>query len=144
MRDPDGAVGLQNYAGHHQLSDLHAAMANVRLQATADEMHARKALASVMDSWFSGAVAPVSDIHQGNGYRYIIRTTGEAESFIERLRQHDVTSSRPVTTPVSRLLGVDCPGAEKAWLDAVSLPVLADISETELEQLREALESCIS
>jgi len=145
MRDPDGAVQLQDYAGHHQLSDLHAGMANARLKSIDDEQSAREALAHVMDGWFdSGKVAPVADIHQGNRYRYIIRTAGEAESFINRLMQHGVATARPVTTPISRLLGVDSPGAEKAWLDAVSLPMLADISEAELEQLREAVESCIS
>jgi dTDP-4-amino-4,6-dideoxygalactose transaminase len=145
MRDPDGAVQLQDYAGHHQLSDLHAGMANVRLESVGDEQSAREVLAHVMDGWFdAGTVAPVAGIHQGNRYRYLIRTTGEAESFINRLMHHGVTAARPVTTPISRLLGVDVPGAEKAWLDVVSLPMLADISETELEQLREAVESCIS
>lgn len=145
MRDPDRAVQLQDYAGHHQLSDLHAAMANIRLESAGDEQSAREALAHVMDGWFdSETVVPVAGMHQGNRYRYLIRTTGEAESFISRLVQHGVTAARPVATPVSRLLGVDIPGAEKAWLDVVSLPMLADISEAELEQLREAVESCIS
>ncbi|MDT8375498.1 MAG: DegT/DnrJ/EryC1/StrS family aminotransferase [Mariprofundaceae bacterium] len=145
MRDPDEAVQLQDYAGHHQLSDLHACMANARLQSAADEQSSREALAHVMDGWFySGTAVPVAGMHQGNRYRYIIRTTGEAESVINRLMQHGVAAARPVTTPVSRLLGVDAPGAEKAWLDAVSLPVLADISETELGQFKAAVESCIS
>ncbi len=145
MRDPDGAVQLQDYAGHHQLSDLHAGMANVRLESAGNEQSAREALAHVMDGWFdTGEVAPVAGIHQGNRYRYLIRTAGEAESFINRLMHHGVTAARTVTTPISRLLGVDVPGAEKAWLDVVSLPMLADISESELEQLREAVESCIS
>jgi perosamine synthetase len=145
MRDPDGAAQLQDYAGHHQLSDLHAGMANVRLKSAGDEQSAREALAHVMDGWFdAGTVVPVAGMNQGNRYRYIVRTAGEAESVINKLMQHGVAAARPVTTPISRLLGVDAPGAEKAWLDAVSLPMLADISETELEQLRAAVESCIS
>jgi len=145
MRDPDGAICLQDYTGHHQLSDLHAGMANIRLKLNSDEQAAREAQSYVMDGWFgSGEVAPVSTIHQGNHYRYIIRTTGEAESFINRAEQHGVGATRPVTTPISRLLGVNAPGAEKAWLDCVSLPLLSDISEAELEQLKEAIELCIS
>ena len=67
MRDPDGAVQLQDYAGHHQLSDLHAGMANVRLESVDDEQSAREALAHVMDGWFDGGeVAPVAGIHQGD------------------------------------------------------------------------------
>ncbi len=145
MRDPDGAIRLQEYAGHHQLSDLHAGMANMRLQLNSDEQAARQAQADVMDGWFgAGEVAPVAGIHQGNHYRYIVRTTGGAESFINRVQQHGVGAARPVTTPISRLLGVDSPGAEQAWLDCVSLPLLSDISEAELEQLKEAIELCIS
>jgi len=145
MRDPDGAVQLQEYAGHHQLSDLHASMANARLKSTVDERSAREALAHVMDGWFdSDLVTPVTGIHQGNHYRYIVRTSGEAESMINRLQQHGVGAARPVTMPISRLLGVDSAGAEKAWLDSVSLPMLTDISEAELGQLKEAVESCIS
>lgn len=144
MRDPDGAVQLQDYAGHHQLSDLHAGMVNARLESVADEQSTREALAHVMDGWFDGEpVVPVAGIHKGNHYRYLIRTAGEAESFINRLMHHGVSAARPVATPISRLLGVDSPGAEKAWLDVVSLPMLADISEAELEQLREAVEACI-
>lgn len=145
MRDPDGAVQLQDYAGHHQLSDLHAGMANIRLKHSADELASRQSQAIIMDGWFeSGTAAPVTGIHQGNHYRYVIRTSGDAEAFINRFQQHGVAAARPVTTPISRLLGVNSPGAEKAWRDAVSLPMLADISEAELEQLKEAVKSCIS
>ncbi|MES0371992.1 MAG: DegT/DnrJ/EryC1/StrS aminotransferase family protein [Mariprofundaceae bacterium] len=145
MRDPDGAVQLQNYAGHHQLSDLHAAMANVRLKQANEEQASRQRQTDMMDAWFEGGTAtPVAEIHQGNHYRYIIRTSGDAEGFINRFQQHGVAAVRPVTTPINRLLGVDSPGAEQAWLDCVSLPLLADISEAELEQLQEAVKSCIS
>ena len=145
MRDPDRAVQLQDYVGHHQLSDLHAGMANMRLKHATDEQASRQSQANIMDGWFeSGTVVPVAGIHNGNHYRYIIRTSGDAEVFINRLQQHGVAAARPVTTPISRLLGIDSPGAEKAWRDAVSLPILADISAVELEQLKEAVKSCSS
>ncbi|MDX8403657.1 MAG: DegT/DnrJ/EryC1/StrS family aminotransferase [Mariprofundaceae bacterium] len=145
MRNPDGAIQLQNYAGHHQLSDLHAAMANVRLKQAVDEQVSHQSQADMMDAWFEGeSVIPVEGIHQGNHYRYIIRTSGDAEGFINRLKQQGVAAAHPVTTPISRLLGIDSPGAEKAWQDTVSLPMLADISEAELEQLKEAVKTCIT
>jgi len=145
MRDPDGAVELQRYAGHHQLSDLHAAMAMIRLKSAPDEKRARETIAHLLDGWFDGGVVtPVASVHQGNHYRYIIRSAGEAESIIDKLHQSGVGAARPVTMPISRLLGVDASGAEKAWMDCVSLPMLVDISEAELEQIKEAVESCIS
>lgn len=145
MRDPDEAVQLQNYAGHHQLSNLHAAMANVRLKYAVDEQASRQSQAEIMDAWFEGGTTvPVAAIHQGNHYRYIIRAPGNAEGIINRLQQQGVTAARPVTTPISRLLDIGSPGAEQAWLDCLSLPLLADITEAELEQLKRAVKSCIS
>jgi len=145
MRDPDGAVQLDGYVGHHQLSDLHAGMANVRLKSADDELNGRETLSYKMDTWFDGsAIAPVSGIHQGNHYRYIVRTAGAADFFMSQLRDYNVTAARPVTMPISRLLGTSAPGAERAWLDMVSLPMLVDISESEFKQLKEAVKSCIN
>lgn len=145
MRDPDAAVALQNYIGHHQLSDLHAVMVNVRLGLASEERRARKAHALSMDEWFqSDDMLPVAGIHQGNSYRYIIRTENDAERWIERVRRSGVGAARPVQTPISRLLGIEATGAESAWQRCVSIPLLADASEKEMDQIREAINACIS
>ena len=144
MRDPDAATPLQHYVGHHQLSDLHAVMANVRFGLANEERHARKTHALIMNEWFEAdGVRPVAGISKGNGYRYIIRTEGDAERWIERMRRSGVGASRPVQMPISRLLNVEASGAESAWQDCVSIPLLADASEKEMEQIREAINICM-
>lgn len=143
MRDPDGASELQTYVGHHQLSDLHAAVALLRLDAAEEESRARKELAGTMDGWFGSKAHPVAGLKEGNGYRYILRTDGEAERWQKVMRGYGITAARPVTAPVSRLLGIEAPGAEKAWRDCISIPLLADASEEEMVRIGEAVKSCI-
>jgi len=143
MCDPDGATALQSYAGHHQLSDLHAAMASVRLDMAEEESRSRRKLAEAMDEWFDGRAGPVAGFNNGNGYRYIVRTDGDAERWLKVMRGHGITAARPVAMPVSRLLGGEAPGAEKAWRECVSLPLLADASDAEMDRIREAVQACL-
>ena len=144
MRDPDAVSALQPYVGHHQLSDVHAVMANVRLGLANEERRARRAHALTMDEWFeSDEARPVAGLHQGNDYRYIIRTAGDAERWIERMRRSGVAAARPVQLPISRMLGVEASGAESAWQNCVSIPLLADASEKEMAYIREAV-ACMS
>jgi len=145
MRDPDAASSLQPYVGHHQLSDVHAVMANVRLGLANEERRARRGHALAMDEWFeSDEVRPVAGLQNGNGYRYIIRTPNDAERWIERMRRSGVRAARPVQTPISRLLAVEASGAESAWQDCVSIPMLTDATEKEMEYIREAIEICMN
>jgi len=144
MRDPDAVSAPQPYVGHHQLSDVHAVMANVRLGLANEERRARRAHALTMDEWFeSDEARPVAGLHQGNDYRYIIRTAGDAERWIERMRRSGVAAARPVQLPISRMLGVEASGAESAWQNCVSIPLLADASEKEMAYIREAV-ACMS
>lgn len=145
MRDPDAAISLQGYAGHHQLSDLHAVMVNERLAIANEERRARKAYALTMNEWFQpDDVQPVAGLDKGNGYRYIIRTSGDAEQWIERMRRAGVGAARPVQIPISRLIGIEVSGAESAWQDCVSIPILADASEKEMDHIHEAINACMS
>ncbi len=145
MRDPDGAKMLQSYAGHHQLSDLHAAMAAVRMDMAEREQTCRRARALTMDTWFrEGEVLPVAGLHQGNFYRYIIRTPGQAEEWVMKLNRQGIGAARPVQQPLNRLLNVESPGAEAAWQDTVSIPLLADASEAEMDSISKAVHLCMS
>jgi dTDP-4-amino-4,6-dideoxygalactose transaminase len=144
MRDPDGSSKLLDYAGHHQLSDLHAAMAHARLDLAENEQQARLDRALKLDAWFEGSnVSPVAESYSGNSYRYIIRTAGEAERWISTLRENGIGATRPVTTPTSRLIAQEMPGAESAWRDCVSLPLLADATDNEMERIRKAVQTCM-
>jgi dTDP-4-amino-4,6-dideoxygalactose transaminase len=139
MSDPDRSDRWPGYAGHHQLSDVHAAMALVRIDWAADESTQRQRLALRLDEWFAGlAVEPLAGRHDGNHFRYIARTSGGAEQAIGMLQAHGVGAMRPV--PALWMPEAEAPaGALAAFQDCVSVPLLADMTELELRIMKEAL-----
>jgi len=146
MRCADGASANLAYAGNHQLSDVYAAMARTRLAVAGKEKEQRAVVANTFDAWLADRVVRLLHHHpDGNYYRYIIRLKGCAHKLIKALQRKGVAACRPVEMPISHMLGVnDCPGAEKAWQDCVSLPLLGDFSQQEMRNMQGALSTCIS
>jgi len=143
MRCSDTADISLPYAGNHQLSDIHAALARTRLSKAAEERENRVRLAKIYDAWFCGRKAkPVMREATCNHYRYIVRTN-DAARVIGTLHARGVAAARPVEAPISRLAGQYCPGAESAWKQCVSLPLLVNISKDELEIMEQAIASCL-
>jgi perosamine synthetase len=144
MQEPDRSDRWDGYAGHHQLSELHAAMALIRLDWAADERAQRQRLAQRLDECLAGLSAePLTGRHDGNHFRYIVRTPGRAEEAIGLLQAHGVGAARPVPalwTPEPAVL----PGAGAAMRDCISLPMLADMSEQEMRAMKEALQHAFS
>jgi len=130
------------YAGHHQLSDLHAALVLQRM-ADADTMAAeRKRRAAMMYAWFAGkASGPV--MRDGNDFRYIVRTPGKGAETIASLYEHGVCAARPVPALFPGEQLEECPGALAAWRDCVSLPLLADFTDEEFSRMEEAVRTCM-
>jgi perosamine synthetase len=143
MRDIDTAEATLPYAGNHQLSDVHAALADCRVQNSGAEMQQRRALAEKYDDWLQGRRAVRLRRDAGaNQYRYIVRVE-DADRTVEALRACGVAAAHPVPTPISRLLGQACPGAEAARRQCVSLPLLADMSDEEETQMHEVIATCL-
>jgi len=144
MRCADTAGITLPYAGNHQLSDIHAALARIRVSRAAEERECRMRLATTYDEWLAGAEAsPVVREASCNHYRYIARVD-DASRVIEALRGHGVGAAKPVEMPLSRLIGQCCQGAEAAWQQCVSLPLLLDMSEDELDCMKKAIVACMS
>jgi hypothetical protein len=144
MRDPDRAAPEISYAGHHQLSDLHATLARCRMQQADDEAEQRRLRAMQMDGWFADVDAePVADLHASNHYRYIVRVDGSAAESVAALHAEGVGAARPVSRPLHHATGDTCPGAEQAWKTCLSLPLLADASEMEMQQIQQAVQKCL-
>ncbi len=143
MRNADAADVSLPYAGNHQMSDVHAALATCRLDSAPVEMGHRRALAARYDDYLQGKdIQLVSREASGNHYRYIVRVENAAQ-VIEAFRAHGVTAAHPVAMPLSRLMGQACPGAELAREQCVSLPVLADMSDAEEDRMRKAMAVCL-
>lgn len=143
MRDIDTADATLPYAGNHQLSDVHAALADCRVNGSDAELQRRRDLADRYDEWLQGkdAVRLRRDA-EANQYRYIVRVE-DADRTIEALRACGVGAAHPVASPISSLLGQVCPGADAARRQCVSLPLLADMSDEEAEQMHEAIAACL-
>ena len=145
MCNADTADLSQGYAGNHQLSDVHAALAQERIRLSGQEQKKRKELAGLIDGWFSGKRSrPVGRDAGGVCYRYIVHIEGGVEDAIAALRNSGIYACRPVELPVSSMLGDhNCPGADKAWRECVSLPLLPDMTDEELEEMKKAISTCL-
>ncbi len=143
MRCADTADVSLPYAGNHQLSDIHAALARTRISKAAEERESRVRLAKIYDAWLSEREAePVVREGACNHYRYIVRVD-DASRVTGMLRSHGVAAARPVDVPISRLNGQYCSGAERAWKQCVSLPLLTDMSRDELTCIEQAVIACM-
>ena len=145
MRNADTADLSQGYAGNHQLSDVHAALVRERIRLSGQERQKRKELASLIDCWFAEKRSKlVARDAGGVCYRYIIRVESGAEDAITALRKRGVYACRPVELTGSSMLGDhNCPGAEKARRECVSLPLLPDMTDEELGKMEKAINTCL-
>lgn len=144
MRTADHQHRWPAYAGAHQLSEIHAALALRRLERAEAEMICRREAAKRLDGWLDGtATRPVP--RDGNHFRYIVRTSSPAAEVIDGLRRMGVEAAHPVGgfSPDMEPLAERFPGAWEAWKDCVSLPLLADFSEAEWQIMHKAVRSCL-
>lgn len=141
MRDPDHGDEQTGYAGHHQLSDLHAALAACRFtQAEAEQELRSNSFDRLMALFTDDTTGRVLHERRGNDFRFLVRVE-QAGELIQHLHEQGVMAARPVQAPLSALVGHNCPGAQEAWEQMVSIPLLADMSNAELKQIQRAINS---
>ncbi len=142
MRYADGAGLDQDYAGNHQLSDIHAAMARTRFAQAEAERERRRHITQKFDAWLRDkAATPVAGLAEGSCFRYIVRMPCDAAGLIDALRASGIDACRPVSAYPDRTL---FPGAAQAWESCVSLPLLGDFSSEELQYVKGTLDKCLS
>ena len=145
MCNPDTDDFSQGYVGHHQLSDVHASLALCRLQGFQAEMQQRKQHMQWLDEHLpSSYVQSIPHRSDGNAFRYIIRTHGEAEKHIQNLRKHGIAACQPVQKPLHLATGEVCNGAQQAWQDCISLPLLPTMTTDEYQQYEKGLKACFN
>ncbi|MDQ6990095.1 MAG: DegT/DnrJ/EryC1/StrS family aminotransferase [Mariprofundaceae bacterium] len=147
MTDPDHADLQQPYVGHHQLSNMHAALAVTRLQEADKNIDKRHILAEKYDGWLKNSPNQRISAHheaQSNHFRYVIRCQATAELALEQLQALGIGARRPVQIPLhhsqpSKL----CPQADLAWQHCISLPMLTDLDEESLQHLEQGIQQCL-
>ena len=143
MIHPDSTDFAQRYVGHHRLSDVHAALALSHMKKAKDEFKRRAQQFEWLDACLpESLVESVAHRYQGSMYRYIVRGQDKAEDWLLGLHQAEIGAERPVQKPYDQALGATCMGAQQAWLDCVSLPVLAYITEDEKYIYKQGLKDC--
>jgi len=145
MCDTDQACFEQAYVGHHQLSDVHATLVLCRLQrAEEEQQQRRKQMQWLNEHLPADLLRSIEKRDIGSAYRYIIRVQGEADAYIAKLHQHGIAAAKPVQKPLHDAMSTPCDGAMQAWQDCVSLPLLANMSELELQYYERGLTACFA
>jgi len=143
MSNPDAGDFTQGYVGHHQLSDIHASLVLCRLQSSEQEKQQRQKYMLWLDGLLPQTYRKsIKNRAEGNAFRYIIRTNGKADATIQHLREHGIGAEKPVQQPLNLATGESCDGAQQAWQDCISLPLLPSMSSDECKQYEGGLKTC--
>ena len=143
MSNPDAGDFTQAYVGHHQLSDIHAALVLCRLKYSTQEKQQRQQHMLWLDEHLpQHYVQSIHNRAMGNAFRYIIRTNGDADTIIQHLHEHGIAAAKPVQQPLNLATNESCDGAYQAWKDCISLPLLPTMSSDEYKQYEQGLKTC--
>lgn len=146
MTDPDHADISQTYAGHHQLSNIHASLARQRLLIAQDEMHTRQKVTMAFAKLIESTSATWVGSQQGttgNHFRFIVRCNKSAEQSIAAFRALGIAASKPVTQPLHHADKTLCEQTDWQWQHNISLPLLTNFSAQEFERMQQGILSCL-
>jgi perosamine synthetase len=124
-----------------KFNDIAAAVAGVQLKRL-DEFIARRLELAAFYTRELGEVPQIKLPEPAGSvyYRYVIRTDDPAGCIAE-LRADGIVAERPVGWPLHRLVpSVECPGADRAWAEAVSLPIYPSLTDAEAGRVVKALQ----
>jgi len=148
MCDPDQANLKLTYAGHHQLSNIHAALASQRLSIAKKEQQQRAYWAIKYDAVMQNyAVTPVhqQNKYHGNHFRYIIHCQQDAETLIHQFQAQSIDAKRPIQQPLHHAdPSIICRHANHAFHHCLSLPLLADMDEEEFHFMQQGIQHCLA
>ncbi len=129
-----------------KMTDMEAAMGISQLAKLPAFIERRKAIARL----YSGAVkergiptpaAPEDRDHIF--YRYVLRTQRLPE-FLEAMNEKGIECRRPVFHPLHRYLGLKgYPETEKAWREAVSIPIYPSLADGDIQRTMDAMKDLL-
>lgn len=131
-----------------RMSDLHAAVGRVQLTKVGAWTAARQRTAAYFDEHLRGVITPpVADGTDHVYHQYTIRVPEDRDGFVAALKdEHQIGSGVYYRVPNHRLpslssyaRGVNLPETERAVREVVSLPVHPSLSQEDVEQIVEAV-----
>ncbi len=129
-----------------KMTDIQAALGLSQLRKLPRFIQRRRHIASVYDDRFSelGASVPVAGSNEGAVcYRYVLRVQ-RLEQTRDRARSKGITCERPVFRPLNKELPMfDCPNSDRAFDQALSIPLYPSLSKNEIEYLLKAFGTII-
>lgn len=136
------------YGGNSRLDELHAAMLRVKLRYL-DERNARRAaIAAYYTEHLRGrAVPPPSDPHRTHVYHQYVVRTARRDALRRHLEALDIDTGIHYPQPIHRQPAwlerfgepPALPRAEQAAREILSLPVHPDLTDGEVERVRDAV-----
>jgi perosamine synthetase len=129
------------------MTDLAAALGNSQLGRLETMIERRRELAARYTAAFSGMGPNLPCEQPGERcifYRYVLET-GSVETVRSALQARGVRAERPVFAPLSRYPEFDfeCPGAERAWARALSIPLYPALTAAEAETVIRAVRESV-
>ena len=147
MTNPDQDDLTLAYAGHHQLSNLHAVLATQRIEKSISETTERADLAARYNEILQDLAATPIHSHsesKGNHFRYIIRCENDAEPVIQKLQAMGIDARKPIQAPLHHSDQQSiCPHAETMWQRCISLPMLTTMSSLEFAHMQQGMKQCL-
>jgi dTDP-4-amino-4,6-dideoxygalactose transaminase len=138
------------YGGNSRLDELHAAMLRVKLRYL-DERNARRAAIAARYTEVLGgrAVPPPSDPRRTHVFHQYVLRTARREALRHHLEDNDIETGIHYPTPIHRQRAwierfgehAPLPRAEQIAREILSLPVNPDLTDDEVERVRDALVS---
>jgi perosamine synthetase len=123
-----------------KFNDIAAGVALVQLARLDEFIARRRAIAAI----YSRELANVTQIKLPTAadpvyYRYVVRTDDPA-ALIAKLRERGIVAEPPVDPALHRIVeSGECPNADRAWAEAVSLPIYPSLTDDEAARVVAAI-----
>lgn len=125
---------------NYKMTDIEAVLGLSQLKKLPEFIKKRKEIAEKYNKIFSGNFNTFFNLKESVFYRYIIEIKGNAETYINRLKNKGVECRKPVYKPLHQYLGLKgFPVAEKIHQSTISIPIYPSLTDKEMNFIGETV-----
>ncbi len=118
----------------YKMTDFQAAMGRVQLKRLPEFIRRRREIAQVYVEAFQALPLRLPQHENHVFYRYVV-ATARRDALEAYLQDHGVDAKRPVYRPLHQLLGGECPRAEIAHHECLSIPIYPALTSQEIRNV---------